>query len=199
MILNRIKLIIIRKEKENIHIINIYLSYYENISVTKSKDQWRSYFKQLSQNEETQNGQQNVAGMGKGNVVYGRDKQRDTKNNLHLNLSMIFPPHNVAKAILTANTEILPWPSLFNDKRKRKKKKMSFGEFTVMKSDIFCSVEIIGHCSCIHYVNTSTLENTMNTIQYKFLKSCLVNVSFFQEIAGSSSYSLYMSLAQSMN
>lgn len=32
---------------------------------------------------------------------------------------MIFPPHNVAKAILTANTEILPWPSLFNDDRKK--------------------------------------------------------------------------------
>lgn len=48
--------------------------------------------------------------------------KRDTESNLHLNLSMIFPPHNVAKAILTANTEILPWPSLFNDNRKKKKR-----------------------------------------------------------------------------
>jgi hypothetical protein len=54
-------------------------------------------------------------------MVHSRDKQRDTKNNnLHLNLSMIFPPHRVAKAILTANTEILPWPSLFNDNREKK-------------------------------------------------------------------------------
>lgn len=68
-----------------------------------------------------------------------------------------------------------------------------------MRSDIFCSVEIIGYCSCIHYVNIAILEKTMNTIQHKFLKSCLFNVSFFQETADSSSYSLYMSLDPSMN
>lgn len=59
--------------------------------------------------------------MGSRTRVYTGGISRDTKNNLHLNLSMIFPPHNVAKAILTANTEILPWPSLFNDKREKKK------------------------------------------------------------------------------
>lgn len=26
---------------------------------------------------------------------------------------------------------------------------MSFGELSVMRSDIFCSVEIIGHCNCV--------------------------------------------------
>lgn len=88
------------------------------------------------------------------NVVYGRGKHSENKaeNNLHLNLSMIFPPHNVAKAILTANTEILPWPSLFNDNRK---KEMSFREVPITWLDIFCSVESIGHQNCMHYVNTS--------------------------------------------
>lgn len=88
------------------------------------------------------------------NVVYGRGKHSENKaeNDLHLNLSMIFPPHNVAKAILTANTEILPWPSLFNDNRK---KEMSFREVPITWLDIFCSVESIGHQNCVHYVNTS--------------------------------------------
>lgn len=63
---------------------------------------------------------------------------------------MIFPPHNVAKAILTANTEILPWPSLFHDNRKEKKK-MSFGELPVTRFDVFCSVELTGQL--MHYVN----------------------------------------------
>ena len=61
---------------------------------------------------------------------------------------MIFPPHNVAKAILTANTEILPWPSLFNDDRK---KEMSCEEHPITQFDIFCSVEIIGQQSYMHY------------------------------------------------
>lgn len=80
-----------------------------------------------------------------------REAKRNTKSNLHLNLSMIFPPHNVAKAILTANTEILPWPSLFHDNRKEKKKKMSFGELPVTRFDIFSSVELKGQL--MHYVN----------------------------------------------
>lgn len=77
---------------------------------------------------------------------------------------MIFPPHNVAKAILTANTEILPWPSLFNDNRK-KKKKILFRELPVTRFDIFYSVKFIGYCSCMHYVTTSTLKKAVNTIQ----------------------------------
>lgn len=70
--------------------------------------------------------------------MWRREKGRETKSNLHLNLSMIFPPHSVAKAILTANTEILPWPSLFHGNRKKKK-------------IIFCSVELTGQL--MHYVN----------------------------------------------
>lgn len=54
--------------------------------------------------------------------VEEREAKRNTESNLHLNLSMIFPPHSVAKAILTANTEILPWPSLFHENRKEKKR-----------------------------------------------------------------------------
>lgn len=81
---------------------------------------------------------------------------------------MIFPPHNVAKAILTANTEILPWPSLFNDDRK---KEMSCEERPITQSDIFCSVETIGQQSCMHYVNISILKKVMNTFQHMFLKN----------------------------
>lgn len=47
---------------------------------------------------------------------------------------------------------------------------MSFEELPITWFDIFCCVEIIGRCSCVHYVNISTLKNVMNTIQHTFLK-----------------------------
>lgn len=70
---------------------------------------------------------------------------------------------------------------------------MSFGELPITMFDIFRFVEFIGHCSCMHYVNTSFLEKVVNIIQYTFQKNCLINVFFFQELAESSSYSLYIS------
>lgn len=45
------------------------------------------------------------------------NRQKYHPKYLHLNLSMIFPPQRVAKAILTAKTEILPCPSLFKSRK----------------------------------------------------------------------------------
>lgn len=73
---------------------------------------------------------------------------------------------------------------------------MSFEELPITWFDIFCCVEIIGRCSCVHYVNISTLKNVMNTIQHTFLKNCLFGI---QEIAESLSYSLFTALAQRMD
>lgn len=92
---------------------------------------------------------------------------------------MIFPPHNVAKAILTANTEILPWPSLFNDDRK---KEMSCEERPITQSDIFCSVETIGQQSCMHYVNISILKKVMNTFQHVSEKLLYSMFPFFKRL-----------------
>lgn len=136
-------------------------------------------------------------GNGERRSVYGRDRQRETQRITYI---LICPWSSLHTTWLKPFwQQILKFyhglPCLITEK----KKKMSFGELPVMRFDIFCSVEIIGHRSCIHYVNISILEKTMNTIEHKFLKSWLFNVSFFQEIAESSSYSLSMSLVQSMS
>lgn len=52
---------------------------------------------------------------------------------------------------------------------------------------LFCRIQ--GHGSCMHCVNTSTLEKAVKTSQHTFLRNCLANISFFQQRADSSSYS----------
>lgn len=114
-----------------------------NIFIIKPKGQRRLHLKQLSWNEGRWRQTGDMARLRE--RMHGTQQgqaRRWRGDNLHLNLSMIFPPHSVANAILTANTEILPWPSLFNDSRK---KKMLFRVLPVKNVDIFYSVEIVGY------------------------------------------------------
>lgn len=89
-----------------------------NSFVIKLKGQRRLHLRQFSKNGATQIHTGAWQEQERGCTVHR--SRVGAEENLHRNLSMIFPPHNVAKAILTANTEILPWPSLFNDNNNKK-------------------------------------------------------------------------------
>lgn len=82
----------------------------------------------------------------------------------------------MAKAILTANTEILPWPSLFKDRRK---KMVLFRVLPIKIVDIFYSVEIVGYM--VACVMQTHLEKVVNTISYTslFCFSRDIRISYF--------------------